>query len=186
MSLVTIPQVSAKLNLIQFPSRFLGGEFALSLGLIIARGRCVSGHVVRANFRSSRIRHQNALTEKAWEDAIQGPGKGRITVASCFRRLTFFATKPSDDEASHQILIKVRKPVINTHNDVIKEWDSQKHSKIANLFRQSKRGVGGRVWCEPLLQWYGHPCSQNLSDMGIACNPNPNRKGNMRRGCPYH
>ena len=139
-----------------------------------------------SEFPLSRIRHQNALTEKAWEDAIQGPGKGRITVASCFRRLTFFATKPSDDEASHQILIKVRKPVINTHNDVIKEWDSQKHSKIANLSRQSKRGVGGRVWCEPLLQWYGHPCSQNLSDMGIACNPNPNRKGNMRRGCPYH
>ena len=41
-------------------------------GLIIARGLCVSGHVVRASFfsdLSSRIRHRNALTEKAWEDA---------------------------------------------------------------------------------------------------------------------
>ena len=97
-------------------------------------------------------RHQIALTEKAWDDAVQGLNKGRITVANCFRRLTFFGTKPGDDEASYQILIKVRKPVINTHNDVIKEWDSQKHSKRANLFRQSKRGVGVRVWSEPLLQ----------------------------------
>ena len=29
--------------------------------------------------RSSRIRHQNALTAKAWEDAVQGLGKVRIT-----------------------------------------------------------------------------------------------------------
>ena len=40
---------------------------------IIARGRCISGHVVRADL-SSRIRDQNALTEKAWEDAAQGLG----------------------------------------------------------------------------------------------------------------
>ena len=152
MSLVTIPQVSAKVNSIQFPSRFLSGEFAWSLGLIIARGRCVSGNVVQASFRSSRTRHQNALTEKAWEDDVQRLTKRRITVTSCFGRITFFGTKPSDDEASYEILIKVRKPVINTHNDVIKEWDSQKHSKRANLFRQSKRGVGVRVWSEPLLQ----------------------------------
>ena len=35
---------------------------------------------------------------------------------------------------------------------------------------------------------FGHPHSQNLSSMGILCNPNsnPNRYGNMRRGCPYH
>ena len=35
---------------------------------------------------------------------------------------------------------------------------------------------------------FGHPPFQNSSDMGIPCNPNPNphRKGNMRRGCPYH
>ena len=108
--------------------------------------------MVRESFRSSRTRHQNALTEKAWEDAVRELAKGRITVASCFGRLTFFGTKPSDDEASYQILIKVRKPVINTHNDVIKEWDSKKHSKRANLLRQSKRGVGGRVWSETLLQ----------------------------------
>ena len=25
--------------------------------------------------RSSRVRHRNALTEKAWKDAVQGPGK---------------------------------------------------------------------------------------------------------------
>ena len=91
------------------------------------------------------------MTEKAWEDAVQGLAKRRITVASCFGRITFFGTKPSDDEASYEILIKVRKPVINTHNDVIKERDSQKHPKRANLLRQNKRGVGVRVWSEPLL-----------------------------------
>ena len=53
--------------------------FSQSLGIIIARGRCVSGHVVRASFffpgTLSRIHPRNALTEKAWEDAAQGLGK---------------------------------------------------------------------------------------------------------------
>ena len=31
---------------------------------------CVSGHVVRKSFCTSRIRHRNELTEKAWEDAV--------------------------------------------------------------------------------------------------------------------
>ena len=41
------------------------------------RGRCVSGHVVRERpcpCRSSRIRHRNALTKRAWKDAVQGLG----------------------------------------------------------------------------------------------------------------
>ena len=40
----------------------------------------------------------------------------------------------------------------------------------------------------PVWQSYGHPHSQNPSDIGIPCNPNhnPNREGNMRRGCPYY
>ena len=49
----------------------------LSLGgLTIPRSQWVSGHVVCS---SRLIRHLNALTEKAWEDAVQGLGKGRIT-----------------------------------------------------------------------------------------------------------
>ena len=51
----------------------MDGLLAWSLGLIIPRGLCVSGHEVRASFFSSRIRHRNALTEKAWEDVVQGP-----------------------------------------------------------------------------------------------------------------
>ena len=43
----------------------------LSIGLIIPRDWSVSGHVVRA---SLQIRHRNALTEIAWEDAVQGLG----------------------------------------------------------------------------------------------------------------
>ena len=47
------------------------------------RGRYFSGHLVLASFfslfespsRSSRIRHRNALTEKAWEEAVEGLGK---------------------------------------------------------------------------------------------------------------
>ena len=55
-------------------------SIAWSLCLIIVRDRCFSGHVVRESFwlspgRSSRIRHRNALTEKAWKDAVQGPAK---------------------------------------------------------------------------------------------------------------
>ena len=41
-------------------------------------GLRVSGHLARASFRdTSRIRicHRNALTEKAWEDAVQEQGK---------------------------------------------------------------------------------------------------------------
>ena len=41
------------------------------------RGRCVSGHVVRES--SSRIRHRNALTERAWKDAVQGLGKAGVS-----------------------------------------------------------------------------------------------------------
>ena len=36
----------------------------LSLDLIIVRGRCISGHVVR------KTSLKNALTEKAWKDAV--------------------------------------------------------------------------------------------------------------------
>ena len=41
----------------------------MSLSLIIARDQCVSGHVVRESLLAV------ALTEKAWEDAVQGLGK---------------------------------------------------------------------------------------------------------------
>ena len=38
--------------------------------------------------RSSRIRHRNALTERAWKDAVQGLGKTRLTLnsPSCKRK----------------------------------------------------------------------------------------------------
>ena len=47
-----------------------------------ARALCVSCHVVRASFvlACSRICHRNALTEKAWEDAVQGLSKARHTI----------------------------------------------------------------------------------------------------------
>ena len=45
----------------------------LSIGLIIPRSQCVLGHVVRASF-FSQIRHRNAFTEIAWEDAVWGLG----------------------------------------------------------------------------------------------------------------
>ena len=47
-------------------------------GLIIVHGRCVSGHMVRLSELLSGlswIHHQNALTEKTWEDAAHGLGK---------------------------------------------------------------------------------------------------------------
>ena len=57
---------------------------SLSPGLIFPRCLCVSGHVVRAICvspgRTSRIRHQKALTEKAWEDAAEGLGKPWYTL----------------------------------------------------------------------------------------------------------
>ena len=34
--------------------------------------------------RSSRIRHRNALTERAWKDAVQGLGKTRSTLTPPF------------------------------------------------------------------------------------------------------
>ena len=55
---------------------------AQSLGLIIARGRGLSGHVVQASL--SRIRHRNSLTEKVWEDAVQGLGKSVSINATVF------------------------------------------------------------------------------------------------------
>ena len=45
--------------------------------IYIPNCQCASGHVVRAkkfSARSPRIRHRSELTEKAWENAIQGLG----------------------------------------------------------------------------------------------------------------
>ena len=54
---------------------FLLSDFYQSLGLIIPRGLCVSGLT-----RSSRTRDRSALTEKAWENAVQGLGKIRLSI----------------------------------------------------------------------------------------------------------
>ena len=42
-----------------------------------ARKLCLSGHVVRARFLCKSF-HQNALTEKAWEDTVEGKRKGLL------------------------------------------------------------------------------------------------------------
>ena len=49
---------------------------ALSIGLIITRGV----NAFRVTW-PERIRHRNALTEIAWEDAVQGLGMAMSTVA---------------------------------------------------------------------------------------------------------
>ena len=62
----------------RWPSIHLDSKLSLtqSLGLIIPRSQYVSGYVSERVFgHSSRIRHRNALTEKAWEDALQGIAK---------------------------------------------------------------------------------------------------------------
>ena len=50
--------------------------FALSVGLVIPRG--LAFQVTW----SERVRHRNALTEIAWEDAVQGLGMAMSTIAS--------------------------------------------------------------------------------------------------------
>ena len=54
---------------------------ALSVGLIIPRGKCVAGHVSERVF-FSWIRHRNILNEIVWEDDVQGLGMAMSTVAS--------------------------------------------------------------------------------------------------------
>ena len=49
----------------------------LALALIILRGQSVSGYVVQANMWGvsrplSQIRHRSELTERDWENAVQG------------------------------------------------------------------------------------------------------------------
>ena len=64
-------------------------------GLIIARGRYVSGQVVRAS-SPRRIRRRIALTEKAWEDAVQGGKLCSVAVVSSplqFGPLTYQPTE---------------------------------------------------------------------------------------------
>ena len=54
-----------------------------------ARKLCLSGHVVRARFLCKSF-HQNALTEKAWEDTVEGQRKGLLrTLRSCEYRVRF-------------------------------------------------------------------------------------------------
>ena len=86
--IILIACVADSLNPQYRPHRVL--YLAWSRGPIIMRGRCVSGHVVRESFffpgRSSRIRHRNALTERAWKDAVQGLGnalsRSRVTISA--------------------------------------------------------------------------------------------------------
>ena len=55
--------------------------FAQSLGRIILRGQCVSRSRGPSESRLlSRIRHRNASTEKAWEDAAQEPGNQVMSI----------------------------------------------------------------------------------------------------------
>ena len=63
---------------------------ALSVSLIIPRGKCVSGHVSEPVF-FSQIRHRNALTETAGEDDVRGLGMAMSTVASEKNRELLFA-----------------------------------------------------------------------------------------------
>ena len=54
-----------------------------------ARKLCLSGYVVRARFLCKSF-HQNALTEKAWEDTVEGQRKGLLrTLQSCEYRIRF-------------------------------------------------------------------------------------------------
>ena len=86
--IILIACVADSLNPQYRPHRVL--YLAWSRGPIIMRGRCVSGYVVRESFfspgRSSRIRHRNALTERAWKDAVQGLGnalsRSRVTISA--------------------------------------------------------------------------------------------------------
>ena len=58
--------------------------------------------------------------------------------------------------------------------------------KVASFSASATSANGVTViWASPR---FGYPHSQNPSDMGIpsSTNPNPNRQGNIRRGCPYH
>ena len=51
-----------------FDTLYVNNDFVFNFQR--SRGLWVSGHVVRASW----IRHRNALTERAWEEAVQGPG----------------------------------------------------------------------------------------------------------------
>ena len=62
---------------------------ALSVGLIIPRGICVSGHVSERVF-ISQIRHRNTLTEIAWEAEVQGLSIAMSTVTSEKKRELLF------------------------------------------------------------------------------------------------
>ena len=54
-----------------------------------ARKLCLSGYVVRARFLCKSF-HHNALTEKAWEDTVEGKRKGLLrTLRSCEYRVRF-------------------------------------------------------------------------------------------------
>ena len=61
-------------------------SYVVNMSSDVMRYAGQSGHAMyrgsRGNMvRSSRIRHQNALTEKAWEDAVQGLGNIRLRLS---------------------------------------------------------------------------------------------------------
>ena len=53
--------------------------------------------------RSSRIRHRNALTEKAWEDALQGLFRATVELALVYGAFAWSLTKSLDQSSMEPI-----------------------------------------------------------------------------------
>ena len=60
---------------------------AYSLGLLFPRGQSVSGHMVHAKMCLGNVRHRNELTERDWQNAVQGLGNP-VTQARSLPNLT--------------------------------------------------------------------------------------------------
>ena len=53
--------------------------------------------------RSSRIRHRNALTEKTWEDALQGLFRATVELALVYGAFAWSLTKSLDQSSMEPI-----------------------------------------------------------------------------------
>ena len=53
--------------------------------------------------RSSRIRHRNALTEKTWEDALQGLFRATVELALVYGASAWSLTKSLDQSSMEPI-----------------------------------------------------------------------------------
>ena len=112
------------------------------------------------------------------------------TMKSIFKRLCVFVIPHVNTKWPHDFLHSDGEQISAEANRRKRRGTGKKNDSLSWVVEKSKSKTNSfscRVCSNSLSRWYhlGYPHSQNPSDMGIPCNPNPNpnRLGFWEWGC---